>query len=236
VRFVALSDTHRYHDKVVIPDGEVLLYAGDAVGNYGRSSDTSKHLEEFFKWLWVQSHRFAHVFFIAGNHETILDNQHGDASGIQQLESFLTCIKNCTYLQNAPATYRGLRLFGSPVTCSRMETEGKRYYSRAFEWPKEDRKKLWAALPEGLDLLMTHCPPAKRLSRTVGDPLLASRLEEMQRPPRFHVFGHDHDGIGVDSNGRTIFFNVAQDGCLRNDPNGGGCALMFDIEARDEPA
>jgi len=234
---VALSDTHRYHDTVELPMGEVLLFVGDSVGNYGRSSDLVQHFEDFLAWLSVQSTRFARVFFIAGNHETLLDDQHGDVSaGLAQLRRFLATATNCTYLQNASAVYRGIRLFGSPVTVSRLETEGKRYYSRAFERLAEQRAALWAGLPEGLDLLMTHCPPRGRLCHgNVGDPLLAARLAKMMSPPRFHVFGHDHDFLGVDSDGRTVFLNVAQDECLRFDPHGGGCALMFDIDARDDP-
>ncbi|CAK0799927.1 unnamed protein product, partial [Prorocentrum cordatum] len=70
VRFVALSDTHGYHRAVDLPDGEVLLFLGDAVGNYGRHSDLRGGLSAFFDWLAAQSKRFAQVFFIAGNHET----------------------------------------------------------------------------------------------------------------------------------------------------------------------
>lgn len=238
VRFVALSDTHRYHEAVELPQGEVLLYAGDSVGNYGRSSDLSQQFTDFLAWLSVQSRRFAHVFFIAGNHETFLDDQQGDTSlAIAQLQGFLDSNKNCTYLNNTAAVYRGIRMFGSPITVSRVETEGKKYYSRAFERLSEQRVALWAQLPEGLDLLMTHCPPSGRLcSQTVGDPLLAARLASMLKPPHFHIFGHDHCFLGVDFNEQTVFLNVAQDECLRLDPHGGGCALILDIEARDQNA
>uniref|UniRef100_A0A7S1WUS2 Calcineurin-like phosphoesterase domain-containing protein n=1 Tax=Alexandrium catenella TaxID=2925 RepID=A0A7S1WUS2_ALECA len=234
VRFVAVSDTHRYQDKVILPAGEVLLFAGDMVGNYGRSHNVEKHFKEFLAWLSVQSKRYSQVFFIAGNHETFLDDRHGDeGSRYDQLRRFLHDTPNCTYLQNEPAQYRGIRLWGSPVTVSRMEKGGKRYYSRAFERTSVQRSALWADVPEGLDLLMTHCPPHGHLCHhDVGDPLLAARLASMLKPPRFHVFGHDHDFPGVESDGRTVFINVAQDECLRVDPHGGGCALLFDIEAR----
>ncbi|CAE8584266.1 unnamed protein product [Polarella glacialis] len=121
------------------------------------------------------------------------------------------------------------------MTVSRLESEGKRFYSRAFERPTELRKRFWADLPQELDVLMTHCPPQGQLCGAVGDPLLAARLREMSRPPRFHVFGHDHDFPGAASDGRTTFLNVAQEELLRADPRGGGCALTFDVEARDLP-
>lgn len=234
VRFVALSDTHRYHHKVDLPNGEVLIHAGDMVGNYGRSYDLHEHFATFLEWLTVQSKRFAQVFFIAGNHETFLDDAHGDTSvGRAQLQKFLEATANVTYLQNEVASYRGIRLFGSPVSVSRLETEGKRYYSRAFERPRAERASLWAQVPEGLDLLMTHCPPRGHLCQdSAGDPELTARLSAMASPPRFHVFGHDHLHFGVQRSGSTVFCNVAQDEFLRSDPGGGGCALTFDVEAR----
>jgi len=235
IRFVALSDTHRFHSNVAIPPGEVLLFAGDAVGNYGRHHDINAHFEEFLEWLAVQSCRFRHVFFIAGNHETLLDAWQTDATAaLERLRQFLDKVANCTYLHNNSAVYRGLRLYGSPISVSRMETEGKRYYSRAFERVSEQRSASWSSLPEGLDLLMTHCPPQGRLcSPDVGDHLLSARLAQLRYPPKFHIFGHDHLHFGIISDENTTYMNVAQDECLRSDPGGGGCALFFDMEARD---
>jgi len=234
VRFVVVSDTHRYQDKVSLPAGEVLLFAGDMVGNYGRSHKIKRHFQEFLAWLSAQSKRYAHVFFIAGNHETFLDEDRGDGSlGFDQLRRFLVDTPNCTYLQNQSSKYRGIRVWGSPVTVSRQEKDGRRYYSRAFERTSAQRSALWADVPEGLDLLMTHCPPRGHLCHSdVGDPILAARLADMLKPPRFHVFGHDHDFPGVKTTEQTVFINAAQDEYLRVDPNGGGCALLFDIEAR----
>mmetsp|Transcript_46624 Transcript_46624/g.110873 ORF Transcript_46624/g.110873 Transcript_46624/m.110873 type:complete len:488 (-) Transcript_46624:136-1599(-) len=240
VRFVACSDTHRYHDHVHLPQGEVFLYAGDAVGNYGRKNDLLEQFEQFLDWLKQQCQRYRHCFFIAGNHETILDDSHGDSTVIQRtkdtLKTFLKKTPNCTYLENSSAQYRGIRLYGSPVTISRLETEGKRYYSRAFERFGVDRKELWSRLPDSIDVLMTHCPPRGHLcGDAAGDPYLAERLRAMDRPPKYHVFGHDHGYLGVDRdrNHRIVFMNVAQDEYLRKDPKGGGCALIFDVDAHD---
>jgi len=236
VRFVACSDTHGYHDSVKLPDGEVLLYAGDAVGNYGRSNDLHENFKEFLEWLFKQSQRFSRIFFIAGNHETFLDSkQHGDSTTAEEAKKFLTDFlkraPNCSYLYNEGASYKGIRLFGSPVTISRLESEGKRYYSRAFERFTKDRSELWSGLPDGLNVLMTHCPPRGRLcSDAVGDPHLAARLEAMAKPPQYHVFGHDHGHLGIERSDKTIFMNVAQDEYLRKDTHGGGCPLVFDVD------
>lgn len=73
---------------------------------------------------------------------------------------------------------------------------------------------MWAKIPEGLDLLVTHTPPyqvgnldVSEVSRgllrkdgpvSIGDPLLLRRLQEMPlgRRPKAHVFGREHDPGG----------------------------------------
>lgn len=232
IRFVALSDTHTHHNRVNLPDGDVLLFVGDSVANYSHSSDILQHYEDFLAWLRVQSKRFDHVFLMSGNHETFLEDS--DSAGAQRLVAFLEQVPNCTYLLNRACSYRGLRLFGSPVTVSRVETLGKRYYSWAFERFEAVRRKLWAKLPEDLDVLVSHCPPFGCLSGDkVGDPVLRERLKSMRAPPRFHVFGHDHEHLGAECGNRTLSLNVAQDKLLHLDPGGGGCPIVFDVRPRD---
>ena len=65
VRFVFCSDTHAHHDSVYLPPGDVLLHAGDAVGNYG-DKDVREHFRRFVAWLTAMAGRYEHVVFIAG--------------------------------------------------------------------------------------------------------------------------------------------------------------------------
>lgn len=66
MKIVAISDTHQLHDKVVIPDGDVLVHAGDFT-NQG----TDGALIKFLTWFSSQPHPYK--VFIAGNHELGLD-------------------------------------------------------------------------------------------------------------------------------------------------------------------
>eukprot|EP00466_Bigelowiella_natans_P018389 jgi/Bigna1/83464/fgenesh1_pg.109_\ len=82
---------------------------------------------------------------------------------------------------------------------------------------------------------MTHVPPAGRLCYSdVGDSLLTSRLEELKHPPKFHVFGHDHDHVGVRCDNGTISLNGAQEQLLRFDRRAGGFAWIFDVRVDEE--
>ncbi len=61
-RIVAISDTHRMHDRITVPDGDVLVHAGDFC-----SRGELREVAPFVNWLTRQPH--AHKVLIAGNHD-----------------------------------------------------------------------------------------------------------------------------------------------------------------------
>jgi Icc-related predicted phosphoesterase len=237
VRFVCLSDTHTKHKELRLPPGEVLLHTGDFVGNYGKE-DVIQHLKKFSKWCHRISPIYKMVVLVAGNHDTPLDLEsypkHKSAK-----EAFLASLpSNVVYLEHDAVTYRGLSIYGSPITACRKEALGKRYFSNAFERTNATRQKLHSKIPENVDVLLTHVPPHGILSaRHHNCKYLTKRLEELTHAgsaPRFHVFGHDHDYFGVEKHGNTTFVNAAQAGLLRSIPGGGGCPLVFDLPVPTE--
>jgi len=66
IKFVCLSDTHANHNKINVPDGDVLLYTGD-FSNKGRP----KEIENFAKFLQKLPHTYKVV--IAGNHDLTME-------------------------------------------------------------------------------------------------------------------------------------------------------------------
>lgn len=233
LRVVCVSDTHMYHDRLMLPEGDVLIHCGDLVANYGKegASGLLHHLDSACIWLAAQARRFQLVVFVAGNHETILDGEYYDDEPAKELLR-TRLPANVVYLENELLEWRGLRLWGSPVVVSRRELLNKRYVSDGFERSEETRRKLWEQIPEGLDVLITHSPPQNKLlsGSLVSCKALRSRLDSLNQPPRFHVFGHDHDYPGIEDKGRgTVFVNSAQKGLLKMDPDLGGAPWVFDI-------
>lgn len=242
VRFVHVSDTHSCHWKVRIPEGDVLVHTGDLLANYGRSDNLEKQLDDAFLWLAHLSKRFDRVLVIGGNHDTPLD--------IPQAKAKLHLPPNVVYIEGDKqrVDYRGLRIWMSPVTPSREETEGLRYVSNAFERTYKERISLWSDMPPDLDLLVTHSPPDAILAQPgVGDTVLRRRLDALGlRAPRVHCFGHDHVCIGMHRpsyQGATVYLNGAQAHILKCqrramasaiEENERGRALVFDLEARDQ--
>ena len=66
MRIICISDTHNQHEKLAIPEGDVLIHAGDWTG-----TGTLKQVISFIRWFANQPHK--HKILIAGNHEITLD-------------------------------------------------------------------------------------------------------------------------------------------------------------------
>lgn len=98
MRIVALSDTHGLHEQLVVPDGDILVHAGDLTGH-----GTQEELEAFNRWLGTLPH--PHKLVIAGNHDWVCAEQPWL---IHEL------LSNATHLCDTQVTVGGLRCYGSP--------------------------------------------------------------------------------------------------------------------------
>lgn len=66
---MAISDTHGFHRDVVIPDGDVLVHAGDITMN-----GEVETILDFVRWLVELPH--AHKVIVPGNHDRCLDHAY----------------------------------------------------------------------------------------------------------------------------------------------------------------
>ncbi|THF69328.1 metallophosphoesterase [Deinococcus sp. Arct2-2] len=185
MKIVCISDTHNLHDTVVVPDGDVLVHAGD-YSMQGHVAET----QAFLTWFASQPHR--HKVFVAGNHDFIFEKRE------QQARAMVP--PGVIYLDDEGMTLEGVRFWGSPVTPF--------FHHWAFNRHPSSIGRSWDLIPDDTDVLITHGPPSGRLDRlasgqTVGCPQLWEALETRLRP-RLHVFGHIHEGYGqVSGGGRT---------------------------------
>ena len=62
-----------------------------------------------------------------------------------------------------------------------------------------------------MDVLITHCPPYGILDVVDGEHQGSSSLMErvMQIKPKYHIFGHIHEGYGKYEENGTTFLNVS---------------------------
>lgn len=188
-RIVAISDTHNLHRHIQVPDGDILIHAGDLT-DMGDLSD----VRDFNDWLGTLPHE--HKLVIAGNHDFCFESEPKTA------ESLLT---NCTYLLDQPITIWDKTFYGSPWQ--------PWFYNWAFNLRRgpEIRAK-WDLIPNNVDVLITHGPPAGYLDETHdGEIVGCIDLKDAVRRvrPSLHIFGHIHEAYGRIKNGHTEYINAS---------------------------
>ena len=101
MRIVCVSDTHSMHHDLVVPDGDILIHAGDLTmqGSWGET-------REAFAWLNKMPHQT--VIFVPGNHDFGFERQ-ADLPDI--LRSKFPRVR---VLMDCGATIAGKQIYGSP--------------------------------------------------------------------------------------------------------------------------
>lgn len=202
MQIVCLSDTHGEQDRFKVPDGDVLIHAGD-FGGLG----TEREVHKFAKWLKRLPHPWK--IFVAGNHDRFFQKQP------EMARAYLE--PDVIYLEDSGCEIEGLRFWGSPWQPWFMDW--------AFNLPRkgERLREKWNLIPKDTDVLITHSPPHGILDEVrprmtawgameegsghLGCEELAIRLAVVR--PRLHVFGHIHDGAGFLQKDGTTFVNAA---------------------------
>jgi Icc-related predicted phosphoesterase len=192
MRLIVISDTHGLHNSIDgLPDGDVLIHAGD----FMNSGYDVQDILSFNRWLGKQP--FKHRVVCGGNHDRYFE----DAP--HQARSLLT---NATYLENSGVMIDKVTFWGSPYT--------PEFLNWAFMYPRgTSAQRYWSQIPDNLDVLITHGPPFGILDQTapgeahLGCEELLNAVEE--KKPRVHLFGHIHGGAGTLENRATRFVNAA---------------------------
>lgn len=189
LKVVCWSDTHNHHQQIKVPDGDILIHAGDLT-----SRGTLDSITRFNEHLATLPHR--HKVVIAGNHDFGFERQPEAARAL---------ITNAIYLEDEEVELEGIRIYGSPWQ--------PWFYNWAFNLQRgEEIRAKWDLIPEGIDILVTHGPPYGYLDRTdSGEAVGCQDLLEVVNKirPKYHIFGHIHEAYGTDSNGVTTFINAS---------------------------
>jgi predicted phosphohydrolase len=195
VRIVAVADTHLFHAELAVPDGDVFVHAGDLC----RGGDLDE-LARAAEWIAGLPHR--HKIVVAGNH---------DWAFVHEPAAARTLFGDAHYLQDREIVLDGVRFWGSPWQPA--------FHDWAFNLPRgEPIAAMWRKIPHGLDVLITHGPPAGFGDRSpvggrAGCADLRRRIAEVA--PRLHLFGHIHQDGGVWRDGATVLANVTTWECER---------------------
>jgi len=191
LRIVAISDTHEQHETIKLPAGDILICSGDITYN-GKPFAVS----QFNTWFAAQP--YPHKVLIAGNHDFLFEKERAYARSL--------IISNIIYLENTGCEIMGLKFWGSPET--------PWFFDWAFNRRRgADIRRYWDEIPADTDVLITHGPPFGILDKSSDGQNIGCEelLVAVQRTrPRVHIFGHIHEGFGVEQRDGTIFVNASQ--------------------------
>lgn len=199
-KIIAISDTHNRHDKLIIPECDILIHAGDWSGQGTKSEVTN-----FAKWLNKQT-QCKEIVVIPGNHELYFER------GLPDSKLWFT--EECPrakLLIDEGCEIDGIKIWGSPVQ--------PWFHDWAWNRKGTEIQKHWDAIPEGTNILITHGPPYGILDQTtyangdirpehLGCPNLMERIKIVK--PDLHFFGHIHyPGGRAVSVFSTTFYNAS---------------------------
>lgn len=183
ITVVCISDTH--NTQPILPDGDILIHAGDL-----SQSGSFSEIQSTVDWIKHQPHR--HKFAIAGNHDLILDSSFSPSSQERRQE---ISWGDVIYLQHNSVTIpcshgRSIKIYGSPLS--------PQHGNWAFQYPRATN--VWEnTIPPDTDILVTHGPPKGHLDLGgLGCQFPMKELWKLPSKPRLHVFGHIHEGYGVE--------------------------------------
>jgi len=195
MKITFISDTHGKHAKLtpkISLDTDLLIHAGD-LSSLGRSNE----LEDFLSWF--DSLPIPNKVFIAGNHDFLPEQEP------TLFRSLLSNYPNLTYLENEAITINEVKIWGSPITPF--------FFNWAFNRQRgNDIRRYWEAIPDDVDILVTHGPALGFGDKTTRGELVGCEdlLEIInQIKPKYHIFGHIHEGYGQYQNEDTIFINAS---------------------------
>lgn len=188
---MAISDTHSRHRSLKLPNGDVLLHAGDICYHSSR-----QEVVDFLDWFGKAPH--PHKVFIAGNHDFFFEKR--SAAEIKDLLP-----KGVLYLKDEAVTINGFKIWGSPYT--------PWFHRWAFNKKRgEQMARHWSKIPADTDVLLTHGPVFGILDVVVneehaGDRDLLNRVLEVK--PKVHVCGHIHEAYGTAKKHGLKFINAS---------------------------
>lgn len=194
MKIVCISDTHNQLEKITIPDGDILIHSGDF-----SMRGTPKEIEHFNIGLGRLPHKTKIV--IAGNHDWGFQKDPLNSRNL---------LTNAIYLEDTFVEVSGLKIYGSPWQPT--------FFNWAFNLNRgEQIAEKWNLIPEDVDILITHGPPAfvrdivhrdRMIIENVGCVDLLNKIGKLHNL-KAHIFGHIHEQHGVTRRGNVDFVNAS---------------------------
>jgi Icc-related predicted phosphoesterase len=182
---VCISDTHTYHKRVVVPEGDILVHAGDFCG-----SGNPLEVGHFLDWMEALPHKVKIV--VPGNHDICVADDPQVRKQFEYSGIHLLIDESYTDLDS------GLKFYGVPWTPDFFPDNWSFQYSHTNCTPEA----IWAKVPEDTDILISHGPPFGCADQIVsgaahlGSKSMLDRIEALRMNLRYVICGHIHGSYG----------------------------------------
>ena len=185
-----------------MPEADVLIHCGDWSG-----SGTEKETRALFLWLGDIAHKYKRILLTPGNHDWFIQRQFPLAK-----EILSELVPNAELLLDDGLSIDGVTFWGHPWTPI--------FGHWAFMGDMEELSHKCQAIPDNIDVLISHGPPLGTLDHverfrnsewdleSIGCYELKTAVERIR--PKISCFGHLHfDGGKEEQKGSTLFVNAA---------------------------
>lgn len=194
--FCLISDTHCQYGKIVIPECDILIHAGDACGH-----GTMTEFRSFASWFDSQE-QAKHKFYIPGNHDRAVEGSLLEAKGL-----FVHIKLLCDEFEDA----EGFRIFGTPWT---PEYQGLAFQGDDTGGRKPRFRNLerhFGLIPK-CDILVCHGPSygihdSLYQEERIGSVHLREAIKRIN--PLLFVCGHVHNDRGLSKIDNTFYVNAS---------------------------
>jgi len=221
VRVVAISDTHLLHGKLVLPEGDLLVHAGDMCYEESRSLDAERveafltsggtattilselptlDILESLRWIQgqVRERGFEHAVIVGGNHDFTLDRLGApestalcDAFGLEYLHDGQQPVS--LHFESAG---RDLTVWGSGASLGNTVLDKERAIksgNTAFQTDDATFARSSSHVCKA-DIIVVHGPPREMLMGKKGKALEAVNALLSRVQPELFICGHAHNG------------------------------------------
>ena len=221
VRVVAISDTHLLHGKLVLPEGDLLVHAGDMCYEESRSLDAER-VEAFLtsggtaatilselptldvlesrRWIQgqVRERGFEHAVIVGGNHDFTLERLGApestalcDAFGLEYLHDGQQPLP--LHFESAG---RDLTVWGSGASLGNTVLDKERAIksgNTAFQTDDATFARSSSHVCKA-NIIVVHGPPREMLMGKKGKALEAVNALLSRVQPELFICGHAHNG------------------------------------------
>jgi hypothetical protein len=207
MRIVAVSDLHGHLPS--IPPCDLLLIAGDICPDVFDRTFARYVPQKQARWFddcfrpWLAAQPARHRILIWGNHDWCGEacDFSADAAGAGSLDRVVILNDDSVHVPIHPITHslnhplQGSRVWGTPWSAT--------FGDWAFMRPAAELAPIYAKIPAGIDILMSHQPPygyGDAVPRWpggtehAGSRELLAAIERVR--PKLVVCGHIHEGHG----------------------------------------